>query len=144
MRKRWRVLRSTGVLLRFCETMSTLKFTVRGCRKANVTSKVSIEYVQTNADNDQGRPYWSCWWLYEPSESTGSEPVIYRTRSFPFLYRLPPCRHTRSKRVALFVPSRARTTTDQSYLMDVNEGRLTEREELTKKRVPKLYIQGLR
>ncbi len=28
--------------------------------------------------------YWSYWWLYEPSESTGSEPVIYRTRSFPF------------------------------------------------------------
>ncbi len=28
--------------------------------------------------------YWSYWWLYEPSESTGSEPVTYRTRSFPF------------------------------------------------------------
>ncbi len=28
--------------------------------------------------------YWSYWWLYEPSESTGSEPVIYRTRSFSF------------------------------------------------------------
>ncbi len=28
--------------------------------------------------------YWSYWWLYEPSESTGSEPVIYRTHSFPF------------------------------------------------------------
>ncbi|PBK61222.1 hypothetical protein ARMSODRAFT_672765, partial [Armillaria solidipes] len=48
------------------------------------------------------------WWLYEPSESTGSEPVTYRTRSFPFF---PPCRHTRYKRVALFVPSRARTST---------------------------------
>ncbi len=55
--------------------------------------------------------YWSYWWLYEPSESTGSEPIFYRTRSFPFLYRLPPCRHTKSKRVALFILSRARTPT---------------------------------
>ncbi len=28
--------------------------------------------------------YWSYWWLYKPSESTGSEPVIYRTCSFAF------------------------------------------------------------
>ncbi len=35
--------------------------------------------LQSNSDL-----YWSYWWLYEPSESTGSEPVIYRTRSFSF------------------------------------------------------------
>ncbi len=28
--------------------------------------------------------YWSYWWLYEPSESTGSKPIIYRTCSFSF------------------------------------------------------------
>ncbi len=28
--------------------------------------------------------YWSYWWLYQPSESTSSEPVTYCTVSFPF------------------------------------------------------------
>ena len=40
--------------------------------------------VCVNGIEDNINLYWSYWWLYEPSESTGSEPVIYRTRSFSF------------------------------------------------------------
>ncbi|KAK0187037.1 hypothetical protein F5146DRAFT_761862 [Armillaria mellea] len=44
----------------------------------------SYDPISDGKNEQDQSAYWSYWWLYEPSESIGSEPVIYRTRNFPF------------------------------------------------------------